>query len=199
MNTPATVLLAIAAVWLTAALVADGLPAARTARALRRRTGSLFALTGAGLAAMASVGLGALITAGPTATDRVSAGLTLPAVPAVLVAGLTVRRLRRVRAAAGVFTSAPETPAPPTLRAAAAHPMIAFPVQATGLAALPGAVTATGLVPLTGPTMIGSVLTAAVLMVGAVGVRHALRHSRLAEQAVTLRSVSPRATGVLYV
>jgi hypothetical protein len=77
--------------------------------------------------------------------------------------------------------------------------MIALPVQVTGLVMLPALVTAAGLVPLTSPNMIGAVLTAVVLAVGTIGVRHALRHSRLVERAVTIRSRSSRAAGVLHV
>jgi len=199
MDTDLAILLAIAAVWLAAGLVAEGLPKLRTARVLRRRTGSLFALVGLGLAGMAAVGLNGLATAGSTVADQVSAGLALPAAPAVIVAATTARRVRRLWVGAGAFATAPDTPASPTLRAAAAHPMIALPVQVTGLATLPAMVTATGLAPLTGPSMIGSVLTAAVLAVGLIGVRHALRHSRLVERAVTVRPRSPRPAGVLHV
>ncbi|AVT30944.1 hypothetical protein C6361_17285 [Plantactinospora sp. BC1] len=199
MDTDLVILLAIAAVWLAAGLVVEGLPQLRAARPLRRRTGLLLGLVGSGLAGLAGVLLAGLVQAEPTLADRTSVGLALPAVPAVVVAAVTVRRLRQLWGGAGAFASAPETPAPPALRAAAAHPMIALPVQVTGLVMLPALVTATGLVPLTSPGMIGLVLTVAVLAVGTIGVRHALRHSRLLERAVTVRSRSSRTAGVLHV
>ncbi|GAB3966657.1 hypothetical protein V1634_30320 [Plantactinospora veratri] len=199
MDTDLAILLAIAAVWLAAGLVVEGLPQLRAARPLRRRTGLLLGLVGSGLAGLAWVLLAGLVEAEPTLADRTAAGIALPAVPAVVVAAVTVRRLRQLWGGAGAFASAPEIPAPPALRAAAAHPMVALPVQVTGLVMLPALVTATGLVPLTSPGMIGVVLTAAVLAVGTIGVRHALRHSRLLERAVTVRSRSSRAAGVLHV
>jgi hypothetical protein len=199
MDTDLAILLAIAAVWIAAGLVVEGLPQLRAARPLRRRTGLLLALVGSGLAGLAGVLLAGLVEAEPTLADRTAVGLALPAVPAVVVATVTVRRLRQLWVGAGAFAQAPETPAPPALRAAAAHPMIALPVQVTGLVMLPALVTATGLVPLTSPGMIGVVLTAAVLAVGTIGVRHALRHSRLVERAVTVRSRSSRTAGVLHV
>lgn len=193
------ILLAIAVVWLAAGVVAEGLPRLRSARPLRRRSGLLFALVLSGLAGLAGVLLTGAVEAEPTLADRTAVGLALPAVPAVVVAVLTVRRLRELWVRAGAFAAAPEAPAPPALRAAAAHPMIALPVQVTGLVMLPGLVTAAGLVPLTSPSMIGMVLTAAVLAIGTIGVRHALRHSRLVERAVTIRSRSSRAAGILHV
>ncbi|MFY1674441.1 hypothetical protein ACN27G_31590 [Plantactinospora sp. WMMB334] len=199
MDTDLAILLAIATVWLVAGLVVEGMPRLTAARALRRRTGLLLALVGAGLAGLAGVLLVGLVATEPTLADRTATGLALPAVPAVVVAALTVRRLWWLRVGAGAFSAAPETPAPPALRAGAAHPMIALPVQVTGLVMLPALVTATGLVPLTSPGMIGVVLTAAVLAVGMIGVRHALRHSRLVERAVTVRSRSSRTAGVLHV
>jgi hypothetical protein len=200
MNIELAMLIGLAAGWLAAGLVADGLPGARTAGALRRRTGSLLALTLAGLLAMAAVGLAALISAGPTLADRLSLHLALPAVPAAVVAFSAVPRLRRLWLAAGAFRAAPDTPVPPALRAGAAHPMIGFPLQVAGLVTLPAMVTATGLVALTGPAMIGMVLTAAVFLAVTIGIRHALRHSRLAERAVLVRPpASPRTSGLLHV
>jgi hypothetical protein len=74
--------------------------------------------------------------------------------------------------------------------------MVALPVQLTGLAVLPGAATAAGVLQLTGTAMIGPVLTAAGIGAAVIGVHHALRHSRLAERAVT---PSPAAVHVLRV
>lgn len=208
------ILLAVAAVWLAAGIVADGLPEMGTALALRRRTGVLIALAATGLAAMAGVALFALATTGATA-DRVLGTLALPAIPAAVVAGATMRRLLRLRRGAGAFAAAPHTPAPPTLRAAAAHPMIGMPLQVAGLITLPATLTAAGLAELTGRAAIGLVLTGAALAVAAIGVRHALRHSRLTEPAVIgvwprrprdvtpagpeANAASPHAIGVLHV
>lgn len=179
------ILLAVAAVWLTAAAVAEGLPATGSARALRRRTGLLIALTGTGLAAMATVAAVAVSTTDAAADDALRA-LALPAVPAVVVAGATMRRLQRLYRGAGAFATAPHTPAPPMLRAGAAHPLIAMPLQVAGLLTLPAMVTTAGLVELTGPATLGLVLTGAAMAWVAIGVRHALRHNRLAEGAVTI-------------
>ena len=70
---------------------------------------------------------------------------------------------------------------PPSLRAAAAHPMVALPVQVTALVAI---VSATGLA---AAAVLGIALTAAGLVTAAIVVRHGLRHSRLAEAAVGVR------------
>ncbi|MFB6391508.1 hypothetical protein [Polymorphospora lycopeni] len=185
MNIELATLLAVAAVWLTAGVVADGLPAVGTARGLRRRTALLVALAGTGLAAMAGVAAVALVTT-DVAADQALRALALPAVPAVVVAVATTRRLLRLHRGAGAFASAPHTPAPPALRAAAAHPLLAMPLQVAGLLTLPATVTAAGLAELTGPTMLGLVLTAAVLAGASIGIRHSLRHSRLAAHAVTV-------------
>ncbi|ROT33569.1 hypothetical protein [Micromonospora sp. HM5-17] len=192
------VLLAIAAVWLAAGVVAEGLPRLPTAVALHRRTGLLAGLAALGLVGLGGVVLTGLLVDGPTVADRVAVGLMLPAGSAVTVALLTVRRVYRLRRGAGAFASAPRTPAPPTLRAAAAHPLVASPVQVTALVMLPVLVDATGLVPLDSPGGLGVLLTGVILVVGAIGVRHALRHSSLAEHAVTVRTRSS-GTRVLHV
>lgn len=199
MDSDVTILLGIAAVWLAAGLLAEGLPGRHTVRALRRHTALLLVLTVAGLAGIGAVVLAGLVAPTPTLADRAAVGLALPAVPALLAAVVTVHRLRRLRAGTGAFAKAPGIPPSPAARAAAAHPMIALPVQTTGLATLPALVTAAGLAPLTGPGLLGVVLTAAVVAVGAIGVRLALRHDRLRERAVTLRPGSPRASRILHV
>ena len=89
-----------------------------------------------------------------------------------------VPRLNRVRRGARAFESAPHAPMPPALRAAAAHPMVALPVQLTAIVAL---VSVTGVASV---AVLGIALTAAGLIAAAIGVRHGLRHSRLAEAAV---------------
>ncbi|MFJ8581409.1 hypothetical protein [Micromonospora sp. NPDC093277] len=184
------VLLPVAAVWIAAGVVADGLPRLDRARALRRRTGWLSALTLAGLALTAAVLVLGLSSAGTTAADRAAPGLALAAGPALVVAACAVRRIRRLRAGAGAFASAPDTPAPHGLRAAAAHPLIGLPIQGTALAVLPAVASAVGVDLLAAPAVIGPAITAGVLGVTAIGVRHALRHNRLAE-----RVLSPAGTG----
>ncbi|GAB2938454.1 hypothetical protein GCM10027280_28260 [Micromonospora polyrhachis] len=212
MNLDLVALLAITALWLAAGIVAEGLPRPATARAMRRRTGWLAGLTLTGLVGLAVLGTAALTSQDPVTTsqnlvttrqaptDAAMAGLALPVVPAAVVALGSVRRLRRLWTGATAFASAPGTPTAPALTAGAAHPMIALPIQITGLATLPVAATAADLLPLTGPNLIGLVLTGAVLVVATIGVRHALRHSRLTEAVVTVRPRSPRAAGgVLHV
>ncbi|MFG2011051.1 hypothetical protein ACGFNF_18495 [Micromonospora sp. NPDC048868] len=194
-----TVLLSLAAVWLVAGWLADGLPRLDHARALRRRTGWVLALTLTGLGLTAAVLGAGLSSAGATPADRAAAGLTLAVAPALVVAACTVRRVRRLRAGAGALSSAPGTPAPHGLRASAAHPLIGLPVQVTGLVILPAVAAASAPDLLSGPGVAGPAVTLGVLGVAAIGVRHALRHSRLVERAVPVRPASPRAAGALHV
>ncbi|MFG1832561.1 hypothetical protein [Micromonospora chersina] len=195
-----TVLLPLAAVWLAAGVVADGLPRLDRARALRRRTGWLSALVLTGLALTAAVLAVGLQSAGTTALDRAAAGLTLAAAPALVVAACTMRRVRWLRAGAGAFAAAPDTPAPHGLRAAAAHPLIGLPLQVTALAMLGAVLPAAGVDLFATPAIAGPATTVAVLGVIAVGVRHALRHNRLAERALPRATVaSARAAGPLHV
>ncbi|MFC4149187.1 hypothetical protein ACFO0M_23295 [Micromonospora mangrovi] len=195
------VLLPIAAVWTAAGIVADGLPRLDRARALRRRTGWLSALTLTGLVLTAGVLLAGLQSAGTTPVDRAAAGLGLAAAPALVVAVCTTRRVRRLRAGAGAFARAPEIPAPHGLRAAAAHPLIGLPLQVTALAVVPALVSAAGLDLSADPGVAGAAVTVGVLGVAVIGVRHALRHSRLVERATPAAVVvsSPRAAGALHV
>ena len=167
---------ALAGVWLTAGLLADALPGARTARELRRRARALSILVGGGLAVFAAV---PLVTGILPGTSAAPAAAVLPAVPALVVLMATVGRLTQVRRGAGAFATAPLTPAPPALRAAAAHPLVATPLQVTGLAALAGLPIAAGVIDVPGVQVAGIVLTVAGFAVMALGVRHALRHSRL--------------------
>ena len=194
-----TVLLPIAAVWLAAGIVADGLPRLDRARALRRRTGWLSALTLTGLGLTAAVLIAGLQSAGTTPVDRAAAGLALAATPAAVVALCTVRRVRRLRAGAGAFAAAPDTPAPHGLRAAAAHPLIGLPLQVTALALVPALVSAAGADLLAGPAVTGPALTVGALGVTVIGVRHALRHSRLCERALPDEVASARAARPLHV
>lgn len=195
-----TVLLPLAAVWLAAGVVADGLPRLDRARALRRRTGWLSALVLTGLALTAAVLAVGLQSAGTTALDRATAGLTLAAAPALVVAVCTVRRIRWLRAGAGAFAAAPDTPAPHGLRAAAAHPLIGLPLQVTALAMLGAVLPAAGVDLFATPAVAGPATTVAVLGVIAIGVRHALRHNRFAERALPpATAASARAAGPLHV
>jgi hypothetical protein len=172
---------ALAAVWLAAGLLADGLPAARTAAELRRRATLLSVLAGSGVAVFVAIPMVAATVLG--ASSAPSAAL-LATVPAMVVLASTVRRLGQVRRGAGAFATAPQAPVPPGLRAAAAHPLVAAPLQVTGLAALIGIPIAGGLVTIPGADAAGIAITVVGLAVVAIGVRHALRHSRLAVRAV---------------
>jgi len=177
------------AIWLTAGIVADGLPDTVDPAELGRRSRLLLALVVAGLSATAGA---AATTAGILAAVQIA-----PAAAAAAVAVLTLRRLVALRRGAAAFADAPDSPLPPGLRAAAAHPMIGLPIQACGLVALPAVVATTGVVPLTGAGVVGPAVTAAVPLVVVIGVRHALRHSRLAERAVTMPARAVRAAGYL--
>jgi hypothetical protein len=170
--------LVLAAGWLIAALLADSLPALGDPARLRRRVTALVVLVVAGLA-----GLIGMIGQGIADPGR-TAVLVLVAGPALAVALLAVPRLRRLRAGSAAFLTAPAAPNPPGLRADAAHPLVALPVQVTAVALLPATVQATGITAVQGAGTDGLVLTGAGVLLVAAGVRHALRHSRLAERAV---------------
>jgi hypothetical protein len=199
MDSHLILLLPVAAVWTAAGVVADGLPQLDRARALRRRTGWLSGLTLTGLALTAAVLVAGLQSAGTTVVDRAAPGLLLAATPALLVAACSVRRIRRLRAGAGAFAAAPDTPAPHGLRAAAAHPLIGLPLQVTALAVLPAVASAAGTDLLATPAVTGPAITVGALAVSVIAVRHALRHNRLAERAVPPAGLSPRAAGPLHV
>ncbi|SLL96858.1 hypothetical protein [Actinoplanes sp. SE50/110] len=188
MNTAVDVTLigALAAVWLTAGLLADGLAAASTAHSMRRRAGLLTVLAGAGAALFVAVPVATALL--PGASSAPVAAL-LPAVPAVVVLTAGLRKLSWVRRGAGAFATAPQAPVPPALRAAAAHPLIAAPLQATGLAAIVALPLAAGLltpsadeVPATTgiPGVAGLAITVVAVLVTVIGIRAAIRHSRLA-------------------
>lgn len=203
MGNDLTILMGLALVWLAAGLLGDGLSGSPTTRRLRRRSGLLLVLVCAGLLGTGAVLGTDLLGEGPGLVGTAGTALLLPAVPAVVVAARTVGRLRRLRAAAGAFSTSPDTPVPPALRAAAAHPLVVLPVQLTGLLMLPAiGTTLVGVGESTrpaGPATVGLVVTAIALVAVATGVRHALRHSRLEERAVTLRTAAPRAGGLLQV
>jgi len=184
-NTTADVILigALAAIWLTAGLLADGLPVARSAAELSRRAGLLSVLVGGGAVVFVAVPVVTGALPGPSAAPTAA---LLAAVPAMVVLTSTIRRLGQVRRGAGAFATAPQAPVPPGLLAAAAHPLIAAPLQVTGLAALVGLPIAAGLVNVPGDDVAGIAITLVGLAVLAIGIRHALRHSRL-----SLRVVAP--------
>ena len=167
---------ALAAVWLAAGLLADTLPAARTARELRRRARALSTMVGAGAAVFVAVPVVTGLLPGETAAP---AAALLPAVPALFAVTITARRLSQIRRGAGTFATAPMTPAPPALRAAAAHPLVATPLQLTGLATLTGVPIAAGIVEVPGADVLGIALTIAVVAALTLAIRHAVRHSRL--------------------
>ena len=167
---------ALAVAWLAAGLVADALPGARTARDLRRRAGTLTILVAAGATVLVAV---PVVTWFIPGVSNAPAAALLPAVPALVVLTLGVRRLGQVRRGAGAFATAPQTPVPPALRAVAAHPLILVPMQVTGLAALLGLPIAAGLVKVPGTDVAGIAITVVGAAVVAIGIRAAVRHSRL--------------------
>ncbi|WP_433355482.1 hypothetical protein ACQPYV_00305 [Micromonospora saelicesensis] len=199
MESQLTILLPVAAVWLAAGVVADGLPRLRNTRVLRRRTGWLLVLALTGVALTATVLGGGLLSAGTAPVDRAAAGLTLAAGPALVAAVCSVRRIRRLWAGAGAFASAPATPAPHGLRAAAAHPLVGLPLQVTALATVPALIAAAGADLGADPGVTGPAITVGALAVIAIGVRHALRHNRFAERAQPAVAGSTRAAGALHV
>ena len=167
---------ALAVAWLAAGLVADALPGARTALEMRRRAGTLTALVATGAAVFVAVPLVTWLVPG---TSEAPAAALLAAVPGLIVLTLGVRRLGQVRRGAGAFAAAPQTPVPPALRAAAAHPLILVPMQVTGLASLLGLPIAARLVEVPGTDVAGIAITVVGAAVVAIGVRAAVRHSRL--------------------
>ncbi|MET7950061.1 hypothetical protein [Micromonospora sp. NPDC005324] len=200
MESQLTILLPIAAVWLAAGVVADGLPRLRNTRMLRRRTGWLLMLALTGVALTAVVLGGGLLSAGTAPVDRAAAGLTLAAGPALVATVCSVRRIRRLWAGAGAFASAPATPAPHGLRAAAAHPLVGLPLQVTALATVPALIAAAGADLGADPGVAGPAITVGALAVIAIGVRHALRHNRFAERARPAAVTrSTRTAGALHV
>ncbi|WCN81594.1 hypothetical protein [Micromonospora sp. LH3U1] len=199
MESQLTILLPVAAVWLAAGVVADGLPRLRNTHMLHRRTGWLLVLALTGVALTTAVLGAGLLSAGTAPVDQAAAGLTLVAGPALVATVCSVRRIRRLRAGAGAFASAPATPAPHGLRAAAAHPLVGLPLQATALATVPAVIAAVGTDLGADPSVTGPAITVGALAVVAIGVRHALRHSRFAEQVQPHTPRSARATDPLHI
>jgi hypothetical protein len=178
-GTPFLITAPLAVLWTGAALIADGLALSGSARAMRRRTTAMAALLGTGAAASVGAALAPIDV--PAAQ---AAMLLLFGACAVAAATVALPRLRRLAAATGAFSRAPGTPASLALRAMAAHPLAAAPAQVVSAAALIATATAAGLWPPVdgaGMALAGTVL---LLVTAVVGVRHALRHSRLAESAL---------------
>lgn len=167
----------LATIWLAAGLLADALPDATTARMLHRRTRVLSILVGLGGAVLVAV---PVVTGMLPGTSAAPTAALLPAVPAMIVLTVTLRRLTWLRRGAAAFSAAPLTPVPPALRAAAAHPLVATPLQVTGLAGLIGVPIAAGVIHVPGADVAGMAITFVGLGVVAIGIRHALRHNRLA-------------------
>ncbi|SIN28189.1 hypothetical protein [Micromonospora cremea] len=199
MESPLAALLPITVLWLAAGVVADGLPRLDRARALRRRAGHLLVLTLVGLTLTGTVLATGLFSAGNSPADQAATALNLAGLPTLMVAVCTVRRVRRLWAGAGAFAAAPETPAPHGLRAAAAHPLIGLPLQVTAVLTVPAVAAAGGTDLLAAPGVTGPAITVGALGILAIGVRHALRHSRLAERARPDAQRSARAPGPLHV
>lgn len=172
---------ALAAIWLVAGLLADALPTARTARELRRRAGIISLLVGAGAAVFVVIPVITDLRPGASAAP---AAALLPAVPALVAVTSSLRRLTQIRRGTAAFTSAPRTPVPPGLRAAAAHPLVTVPLQVTGLAALIGLPIAGHLVDVPGTDVAGIALAVVAVAVLVIAVRAGLRHSRLSVRVV---------------
>lgn len=177
-NTITDLLLAgtLAAVWLAAGLVADAVPGAATARALRRRVRALSILIGTGVAAFLLVPVVTTLVPGDS---NAPAAALLSGVPAMIVLAVTARRVARIRRGTSAFDTAPLTPAPHALRAAAAHPWVATPLQVTGLAAVVGVPVAAGIVEVPAAGVASGAVAVMAVLVLALSVRHGLRHSRL--------------------
>jgi hypothetical protein len=102
----------------------------------------------------------------------------------MIVLTVTWRRLTQIRRGAGAFATAPMTPVPPALRAAAAHPLVMVPLQVTGVATLIGMPIAAGLVTVPGTRAAGVAITIVGVAVIATGIRAALRHSKLSVRVI---------------
>jgi hypothetical protein len=183
---------ALAVIWLTAGLLVDAMSTARTARELRRRAGIISLLVGAGAAVFVAI---PVITGLLPGASTAPAAALLPAVPAMIVLTVTRRRLTQIRRGAGAFATAPMTPAPPGLRAAAAHPLVIAPLQITGLATLVGLPIAAGLVTVPGSDVAGIALSVVGLAVIAIAIRAGMRHSRLSVRVIAPMKRAPRVLG----
>jgi hypothetical protein len=183
---------ALAAIWLTAGLLVDAMPTARTARELRRRAGIISLLVGAGAAVFVAI---PVVTGLLPGASTAPAAALLPAVPAMIVLTVTRRRLAQIRQGASAFATAPLTPVPPALRAAAAHPMVTAPLQITGLTTLIGLPIAAGLAKVPGSDVAGIALSIIAVAVIAIAIRAGLRHSRLSVRVIAPLKRAPRMLG----
>jgi len=126
-------------VWGWAGIRAAGLPLGATAGVIRRRSTITLTLIALGVfLVVARAGL--VITLGRAGSSDIEekVGLAFPLlfVPALVALVVSVPRLSRLRRTARVFPAV----VPPSLRHDAAHPLIAWPVQATAIGAAAGAV-----------------------------------------------------------
>lgn len=151
--------LVVPALWAAAGVLAGCLPRARTGRSLRRRSALL---------------LLALVCA---AAAGLAVSTPLVAVAAAITLGLATPRLVRLARRTASFAAAgSRTPAPPLLRAAAAHPAVAVPIQATAYLSIAA--------PLATSTSAAPVAPALALAVVVTLHGHAIRHRRIAESAL---------------
>jgi hypothetical protein len=160
------------AAWAAAAAVSGALPSARSVRALRRRAALLTWLIVGGLTSLV---LALVVPAAGSVTPEQAALLAAPAAGAALAA---LPLLGGLRATARAFAPAPGTPTPPALRASAAHPMLALPVQVAALAAAAGAVFAAGIVEAASLAVLLTLLAAAS---GTTALYAGIRYGRLRE------------------
>jgi hypothetical protein len=169
------------ALWIGGVVLAARMPQAGSAADLRRRAQlTLVALI------LACLGTGLRTTAfgGLAAGDRwfVQENLALLALAAVVLATAVPRLVRLRRATRAFAVARPTMPVPPTLRAAAAHPLIAVPVQATAYAAVIAVVVALG-------TAYPQTLVTLLVLAAAVTVAlHAGRHRRLVAGALVVHA-----------
>ncbi len=135
---PALVALSLV-IWGWASIRAAGLPLGATAGLIRRRSTITATLIIVGVLLVAArVGLVMVLGQAGWSSVGETVVLVLPLllVPALLALVVSVPRLARLRRTARVFPAA----VPPSLRHEAAHPMVAWPVQATAIGAATGAV-----------------------------------------------------------
>lgn len=176
-----TLIAGLAVLWLTAGLIADGLPGSATAAILRRRAVLLAAVAGAGTAMLVAV---PLINLGRPGPETAGTAAVLVCVPVAVVLTISLRRLTQVRHGAAALSTAPQAPVPPGLIAAAAHPLVVVPMQVAGLAAIAGLPIAAGVIDVPTALLVAVVCGVAGLVAVAIAVRHGLRHSRLSVGAI---------------
>ena len=151
--------LVVPVLWAAAGVLAGCLPRARTGRSLRRRSALL------------------LLAVGCAAVAGLAASTPLVAVAAAGTLGLAAPRLVRLARRTASFAAAgSRTPAPPLLRAAAAHPAVAVPIQATAYLTIAA--------PLATSTSAAPMAPALALAVLVTLHGHAVRHRRIAESAL---------------